>query len=76
LPCHWEWNENRRSVSLGVERNNMDDLTERLSHRVLRECGNQQVRLLQDLQVDMVKRGILGSGIEEHGKIEIAITCR
>jgi len=52
----------------------MDDLTERLSHRVLRECGNQQVRLLQDLQVDMVKRGILGSGIEEHGKIEIAIT--
>lgn len=21
LPCHWEWNENRESVPLGVERN-------------------------------------------------------
>jgi len=21
LPCHWEWNENRESVPLGVKRN-------------------------------------------------------
>jgi TIR domain len=51
----------------------MDDLAERLLNRVVRECGDRQVKRLKDLQVDMVKRGILGSGIEEQGKIKIAI---
>lgn len=51
----------------------IDDLAERLSNRVVGECGDQQVRRLKDLQVDMVKRGILGSGIEEQGKVKIAI---
>lgn len=51
----------------------MDDLAERLSNRVVRECGDQQVKRLKALQVDMVKRGILGSGVEEQGKVKIAI---
>jgi hypothetical protein len=51
----------------------MDDLAERLTNHVVGECGNQQVKRLKDLQVDMVKRGILGSGVEEQGKVKIAI---
>ena len=51
----------------------IDHLVEPLSNRILAECDNRQVKRLHDLQVDMVKRGILGSGIEEQGKIKIAI---
>ncbi len=51
----------------------LDDLAELLSNRVLAECGARQVKRLYDLRVDMVNRGILGSGIEEQGKVKIAI---
>jgi len=51
----------------------MDQLAERLSNRALAGCGDRQVKRLNDLKVDMVKRGTLGSGIEEHGKLTIAI---
>jgi len=51
----------------------IDHLAELLSNRVLAECGTRQVKRLHDLQIDMVKRGILGSGIEEQGEVKIAI---
>ncbi len=51
----------------------IDDLAERLSNRVVGECGNQQVKRLKALQLDMVKRGTLGSGVEEQGNVKIAI---
>ncbi len=42
----------------------MDHLAERLSNRTLAGCGDRQVKRLNDLKVDMAKRGSLGSGIE------------
>lgn len=51
----------------------IDTLTELLSNRVLGDCGRQQARRLHELKVDLAKRGVLGSGIEEDGKVRIAI---
>src|SRR6266581_938931 len=51
----------------------VDQLAELVASRTAGECTKRQSERLADLQVDMAKRGIVGSGVEQRGKVNIGV---